>query len=299
MAEGGLLTPVIDVSSAAVTAGQNSFTGAEHLTGTLTLGDLNNFGFGNLQYQSVGSKGYAIYDPGGSATSLINLPTPITHTFGSGWWDVAGLVREYRVDNTLYNNNGMITSPSSPVCAIYLGAGDTNYHVMTVVSPAQYDNQSAVSNPRAFTMRLTSTNGTSAAFTVNEPHGYSHTFQFIFKSDVSLWADATDGGGAILQAIFLDDVPVISAPPSGPLNPPNDVSLRVSGTDLLFSGTNGIHGKTNVTFSVLTTTNLARPLNQWTPVATNAVDVSGIFSFTLTNALDPAALARYYILKPQ
>lgn len=57
-------------------------------------------------------------------------------------------------------------------------------------------------------------------------------------------------------------------------------SVTVSGNNLVFSGTNGPAGHNYV---VLTSTNLALPLNQWTPVVTN--NFSGTGTFTVTNGM--------------
>ena len=87
---------------------------------------------------------------------------------------------------------------------------DTNFHFLTVVSPAQFN------NPRVFTMRLTSANKTSVAYTLNENPGLSHVFQFLFKGNVTLWADASvvHGSDAIVQSLFLDDAAVTYRPES-------------------------------------------------------------------------------------
>ena len=77
-------------------------------------------------------------------------------------------------------------------------------------------------------MRLNSTNNTSAAFTVNEPYGYTHTFQFLFRGNVALWADSTGGSGATVQALFLDNAPVNYALPgaSSPvMTPPTSLHI--------------------------------------------------------------------------
>jgi hypothetical protein len=95
---------------------------------------------------------------------------------------------------------------------------DTNYHFLTVVSPAQFN------NPRQFTMRLTSTNNTSASFAVNESPGLSHTFQFLFRGNVTLYADGTGGNDAIVQALFLDNAPVTYGSIVAQLPPPPSVS---------------------------------------------------------------------------
>ena len=175
MTEGGQSTPVIDVSSTAAASGQPSYEWAEHLTGTLNLRELDYYGYGNLQNETVGTGGYAIFDWNGPGASVTNINGPFTVTPGSGWTDISGLQRVFRIDNTLGSSNGWTTSS---VGSISIGVSDTNYHYLTVVSPDQ-------SNfPRQFTLSLTSTNGSSASYPINEYIGFSHVFQF-FVSGVT------------------------------------------------------------------------------------------------------------------
>jgi hypothetical protein len=109
------------------------------------------------------------------------------------------LERQYRVDNVLGSNNGLA---AGPVASIAIGVSDTNYHYLTVVSPAQFN------NARQFTLQLTSTNNTLALYSVNDrPAGWSHVFQFLFRGNATLWANGSGGSGAIVQALFLDDAP--------------------------------------------------------------------------------------------
>lgn len=68
---------------------------------------------------------------------------------------------------------------------------------------------------------------------------------------------------------------IVSAPPPPP--PPVIGKIVASGGDLVISGAGGT---TNGTYYVLTSTNVALPLDQWTPVATNRFDTAGNFVFT-------------------
>jgi hypothetical protein len=65
---------------------------------------------------------------------------------------------------------------------------------------------------------------------------------------------------------------------------PEVVSLSLTETDAMLSGTNGLAGGS---YYVLTSTNIAAPLSQWTPVATNVLSVGGDFTITATNAILP------------
>jgi hypothetical protein len=69
------------------------------------------------------------------------------------------------------------------------------------------------------------------------------------------------------------------------------VSMKWSGTNLIFSGTNGTAGSA---FAVLASTNLALPVNQWTPLVTNTF---GSGNFNVTNGVNPAGLKNFYILR--
>lgn len=74
--------------------------------------------------------------------------------------------------------------------------------------------------------------------------------------------------------------------------PPVISSTRVSGGNLIFSGTGGT---TNGTFYVLTSTNVATPLANWTPLSTNTFDGSG--NFSVTNTIVPGVPHEFYLLK--
>jgi hypothetical protein len=204
LSEGGQFTPYLDANPTNAASGQPSFMYAEHMTGLLNLRELCYYGFGDLMDQFPGTKGYAIFDWGGPGSSLMNIMAPDAITVGSAWWDIAYLSRQFRVNNVLGSNYGI---SGNPVGSLNVSVNDTNYHLLTVISPAQFN------NARQFALRLTSTNNTSAVYNINEPEGYSDTFQFLFRGNTTLYADATGGGYANVQAVFLDDAPVTYATP--------------------------------------------------------------------------------------
>jgi hypothetical protein len=74
----------------------------------------------------------------------------------------------------------------------------------------------------------------------------------------------------------------------------NISGIELSGTNLVLNGINGISGETNY---VLMSTNLALPLSQWIPIATNILSTSGNFTITVTNAVAPSNRQQFYILK--
>jgi PKD repeat protein len=77
---------------------------------------------------------------------------------------------------------------------------------------------------------------------------------------------------------------------------PGITGLTVAGENLVLDGTNGQSGNTYI---VLASTNLALPLRQWTPAATNSLRASGSFSVTVTNTVSAGLPQRFYILQTQ
>ncbi|MFZ0826140.1 MAG: CARDB domain-containing protein, partial [Verrucomicrobiia bacterium] len=75
---------------------------------------------------------------------------------------------------------------------------------------------------------------------------------------------------------------------------PTIVGIHLSGNNLVLSGVSGLTGGTCY---VLMGTNLALPLSQWTPVATNVLSGGGDFNITATNAVNPNAPRQFFILK--
>jgi hypothetical protein len=274
MTEGGLYTPVIDVNSSAPGSGQPSYVGAEHLTGTLDLRELDYYGYGNLQNETVGTEGYTLYDWQGPGSNLTNVYGPFTVTPGSGWTDVYYLDRQYRVDNVLGLTDGWT---ANPVGSVNIGVSDTNFHYLTVVSPD-------VANwERIFTMKLTSTNGTSAVYSINEGYGFSHVFQFLFRGNVTLWADATGGYEGNVQGLFLDNAAVTYLPAStSPITTTNTLPVLTGAMFLgdgafQFSFSNSLQA---TSYTVLSSTNLSLPLSNWTVLGAPSNIAPGLLQFT-------------------
>jgi hypothetical protein len=79
-------------------------------------------------------------------------------------------------------------------------------------------------------------------------------------------------------------------PPTAP--PPTINQAALLGGNLVVSGTGGV---TNGVYYVLSSTNVALPRANWNVVATNLFTATGGFNFT--NAIEPGALARFYLLQ--
>ena len=83
--------------------------------------------------------------------------------------------------------------------------------------------------------------------------------------------------------------------PAAPVQP-GITTVSFSGGNLVINGTNGVSG---TTYHLLMSTNLALPVSQWVPVATNTLNANGDFSLTATNAVFPDVPQQFYIMKSQ
>ena len=61
------------------------------------------------------------------------------------------------------------------------------------------------------------------------------------------------------------------------------------GNQVIINGAGGLAG---ATYRILTATNVALPLTQWTPIVTNQFNGSGGFSYT--NVIQPSLRAQYF-----
>jgi len=93
--------------------------------------------------------------------------------------------------------------------------------------------------------------------------------------------------GSALTAVTTTIIPGVS---------PRIGTFSLTGGNVVIGGTNGVNGGT---YYLLASTNVAKPLVQWTTVATNIVATNGItgaFTFTGTNVVNPALGKQFFIL---
>jgi len=124
---------------------------------------------------------------------------------------------------------------------------------------------------------------------------------YIFSGAISNGAALSIAGGGVtwsnrlavdgsIQALSLLNTTII------PTVPPHIGKLTMTGLNVAISGTNGVNGGT---YYLLDSTNLAKPLSQWTVVATNVVNTNGAsggFTFTGTNVITAGLPQQFYIL---
>lgn len=101
---------------------------------------------------------------------------------------------------------------------------------------------------------------------------------------------AAPGAGLVwnLSQLASGIIQVASAGNPGPVI----TSPQLTGGNLVFSGTGGTNSGP---YRVLTTTNLATPLADWVPIATNSFDASGNFSFT--NPVSAGSSRQFFLIR--
>ena len=110
--------------------------------------------------------------------------------------------------------------------------------------------------------------------------GVLYGFQPTFSVGVTRWADIVTNPPAVLI----------------PTNVAGITGFNLVNSNVVIRGTNGQSG---YTYYLLESTNVAKPLSQWTVVATNVVNTNGAngaFTFTGTNVASPGAANLFYIL---
>ena len=211
MTDGGQF-PNLYVRSSQMSAGLPSLIGNDRVVAMRSPRELCNNGLGNFVNKDIGSAGFVIYGFNGSGTSMVNMPSPFAVTTGSGWQQMDNLGRQFSVDGVMQSANPVYGLNANSSGLLTINPPDANFHYVTVYSPAKF------TDPRQYTMTLTSTNGDAASYSVNDQPGYSHAFQFLFKGQVNLSVSASGSGLGTVSALFFDNSGARSsrlAPPTG------------------------------------------------------------------------------------
>jgi autotransporter-associated beta strand protein len=260
-------------------------------SGTQTLGDNNNY-TGNT---TVNAGTLAL-----SGAGSINK-TPVITVAAGATMDASG-----RADGTLTLSGGqtlngfgtvkgMLTVASlatvAPGSAAVLG-------VLTVTSSATLGGTNV--------MKLDKTSGTNDVLSVSGALTYGGTLNVTNLSGTLAAGDSFKLFNASGYAGFFSttNLPALSngllwdtsALANGRLNvvskpSPHITSFSLSGTNLVFIGTNGF---ANGSYELLMSTNVVMSLTNWTAIATNTFDSNGHFNFT--NGINPDERQQFYIL---
>jgi autotransporter-associated beta strand protein len=172
--------------------------------------------------------------------------------------------------------NATLTLGVTSLSRLELHAAQGTNDVVKRIGALTYNGTLVVSN-------VAGTLTAGQSFKLFDATGYSGSFSAITlpNLDANLaWTNrlATDGTIAVFS--------------TAPATPPVFNAVTAEGANLVMSGTNG---PANGTYYVLSSTNVALPLANWSRIATNQFNPSG--AFNLTNPFNPAVPELFYRLQ--
>ena len=181
----------------------------------------------------------------------------------TNWIEGTGTPNLPTTDGICYNNEAALLNPSTDASlGIYTNAG------------VNYTNSYQLALPPVFVSDLDTGGEVDFFLTAASPN-----IGFTFNSQ---------NFGTASARPFL----IVSAVPR-----PGITAFSLVTTNLVLTATNGVAGGT---YYVLGSTNLALPLSQWTPVATNVLSANGPFTITATNAVNgDSPSQQFFIIQTQ
>ena len=293
-----------------VISGPGGFT--KNGSSSLFLTTVNTYGGSTV----VSGGNLALYLPGGGSDGSISASTNININSGSTL-DVSG-----RSDGTFTLTSGqtliggaygtnLLALPGTINGSLVVSAGATLAPGTSTTNVGTISVSTNVTLQGAIVMKISATGGNdqidAAAITnggtlvvtnFSGPLSDGQTFQLLVAtngiyntgsfSSVTLpsapgltWTNNLTVNGTITAGVA----------GSGPAAQPHITSVSLSGTSLVIGGTNGTAGRQ---FYVLTTTNVALPLSQWT---TNTTGTFNSGNFSITNTVNPGDPHNFYILQ--
>lgn len=247
-------------------------------TGKLTLTGTNNYTGGTI----VSNGAVIVNNPTGSGLGSGSVAIRSGATLGGNGFISGATTIESGATLAPGDAIGKLTFNST----LTLAAGSISRFELNAVTVTN----DVVKVPAAITfggtLVVSNTAGTLAAgqsFKLFEATGYSGSFSAITLPTLGAnlaWTNrlATDGTMAVFS--------------TAPATPPVFNSVTTSESNLVLSGTNG---PANSAYYVLSATNVALPIANWTRLATNNFNGSGNFSFT--NAIAPGTPQQFYRLQ--
>jgi fibronectin-binding autotransporter adhesin len=233
-------------------------------TGTLTLGGANSYNGSN----TVNAGTLFV-----SGSVLGNVKVNTGTLAGTGSVGGAAVINGVIAPGTT-NNNGVLTVVSnvtinaSGTASMKLKKGSLTNDVLSVTDAAGTITYGGI-------LSLTNISGTLAAndtFKLFNAANYAGSFANIVP--------ATPGSGLTWNTNNLTVNGTLSITgAAGPTTNANILSVKLSGNNLLIHGTNN-NGGQNFHYAVLSSTNIATPLSNWTSVVTNPFNADGTFDYS-------------------
>jgi len=213
----------------------------------------------------------ATLDPSGRADGTVTLGTNQTL---SGIGTVSGVL----------TNFGTV----SPGLGLATGELTVNGNVVLNGKTAMKIDKAGGTNDLFLTFGTMTYGGTLAITSLNTTLAVGDAFQLFsasggFSGAFSAIIPSAPGSGMSwdTNSLAVDGtLKVAVGPITGPSTNANITSVSLVGTNLIVHGTNNNVPNTSFQYVVLTTTNIATPLSNWTRVVTNPFNSGGTFDYT-------------------
>jgi fibronectin-binding autotransporter adhesin len=286
-------------------------SGGQTITGTLTFG-AGTISVGSLYdgYQAYSSNehGQGVVNVNGPGTLAVNTLNLAFTTGGSGASTTTGKLNinggavqagtiagdtDAAGKSTISLNAGMLVitntagTTGEPLTALNLAGGTTlqldvngSANVTNIVATTVTTGGTTILQIGALTGVTTGVTYPLISYTGSDPFG-------------GLSAVVLPNGytGTLVDNSGIVGLSLTVVPP--PPEPAHITGISVSGMTLNLSATNGVIGGRYV---LIGTTNLAKPLSQWTPILTNNFNGSGNLNLS-TNIINPAVPQQFYIIE--
>lgn len=258
--------------------------------GTMTVG--TNATLGGNATLIVGTGGVSLVNQTlGVATGNLNISGGVVLSSGNIFkTTVAGVANLGITNGSLKMLSGVIGSPAAPIDNLNLDTGtiqlnvDGNAPVTNIVA-------TTITAANITTINIGSIANITAPATVSlisyQP-GTADPFANLILGTLPTGAVATLQDNTANSTIDLNITSV-----SVPSVPPTISKISITGGNIIISGTN--NSGAGGTFHVLTSTNIALPLTNWTVLTNSSFDDSGLFN--TTNAIDSTKPRSFYILQ--
>jgi hypothetical protein len=201
--------------------------------------------------------------------------------------------------------NGTLSSPSGTTLSVGI---DTNLNVLTVTTNADLEGSTY--------LKLDPANNTNDVVAAGTMLTIGGTLNVTNISDFTLGVGQSQVFKVLNAPTYVDNSVSVQLPTIAGISwdttqlavngtitanstvtpTPVITSISLSGTTLTINATNG---PASGSYALLQSTNVALPLNQWTPVFTNNFDGSGDIINLSTNIVDPNLPQTFYILQVQ
>lgn len=271
-------------------------------TGTLSLGGTNLY----TGVTTISNGTLQLIDPSSlSVTPAISLIAPTAILDLSGRADDALTIS----NNQTLSGNGTVSGILTNFGLVSPGIGGTT-GVLSVIGSVTLQGKTAMKIDKAdggsdmlVSFSSLAYGGTLVITNLNTPLAVNDSFQLFnasggFTGSFSAIIPSSPGSGLSwdTNSLAIDGtLKVAVGPITGPSTNANITKVSLSGTNLLVHGTNNNVPNTSFHYVVLTTTNIATALSNWTPVVTNPFNVDGTFDYT--NPIVPGTLRQFIDVK--